>query len=173
MPIMNSTGKSTGRNTGVDHERDREFQDRQLPGAMAMQRRAWARGERGGMAEHVEVTGPDEVPVRIRVKWLGGRGVTADGRAGKGRGTGGNIVDPVGEFALVAMLVGLVMLFVATVRWLALELTGRPRWAVTAAVGAAPATAVVVLRTRRAAAAARAAAELADRVQQEGAGAVG
>ncbi|WP_143687048.1 hypothetical protein [Streptomyces sp. TLI_171] len=169
---MDSSGNPAAPDRDAHLAQDREFAARALPGAMAMQRRAWARGERGGLAEHVEVAGPDRVPVRIRVRWLGTGDPTLDGRGDSPWVLKGN-ADPIGLFAVVMLVVGIVMGVAVACQWLALELTGRPHWAVTAAVGTAPATAVVVLRSRRARAAAVAAAELADRVAREGSEAVG
>ncbi|MER7847069.1 hypothetical protein ABTZ03_24315 [Kitasatospora sp. NPDC096077] len=156
-------------------ERDRELGERARRGAMTLQRRAWGRGEPGGFAGHVEVWGPDGVPVRIAVGRGGGLA-----RIGKPSelGKSGPVDMIMGCAPLVPVVVavavvgGIVMLVVTMVRRLVVELSGKPHWSVSAAVGAESSAAVVVWRSRRAPESARAAAELADRVEREGAAAV-
>jgi hypothetical protein len=138
-------------------------------GAMAAERARWAEGKRGGQEDYgyVEVTGPDAEPVRIGVVWLGRFRAVARAFRTTGGGPVG-LVDPYAIVILVAF--GLVLLANFAVRWALLRLTGRPRWAVVVAVGAGG-EGTVVLRGRDRAQIARAAAALADRVEQEGASA--
>ncbi|MFJ8476877.1 hypothetical protein [Kitasatospora sp. NPDC094011] len=178
---MRSKGERAARNAErraaeeQRRERDRELSERARRGAMTLQRRAWGRGESGGFADHVEVRGPDGVPVRIAVGRVGlSTRIGEPPRNGKP-----SPVDVIVGCAplvpvvvAVAVVVGIVALVVTMVRRLVLELSGKPHWSVSAAVGAEPSAAVVVCRSRRAPESARAAAELADRVEREGAAAV-
>ncbi|MEU6232074.1 hypothetical protein [Kitasatospora sp. NPDC047058] len=144
---------------------------------MALQRKAWARGDGIKHADSVEVTGPDGEPVRIRVQWGLGTGEPEPGTGkggGKrgGRGTGA-IGDPVGVIAAVVVavlaLLGLGLAVKYATRWLYLELTGRPHYAVVAEDGARR---TVTTRSRRRRESLLAAAALADEIERTGTAAV-
>jgi hypothetical protein len=151
-------------------EQGREFSARAEAGAMALQRRAWARGENGGFAQYVEVTGPDGIPVRLRLRGVSGGDETFKEPPKERRGSP---LDTLIEFPPVLLLLLIVVPVVVLIRWLAGVVTRRPHWvAVIAAVGAAPGTEFVVVRAVEAVEARRLAAELADRVEREGASGV-
>ncbi|WP_416874854.1 hypothetical protein [Kitasatospora sp. SC0581] len=151
-----------------DQERDRRFQERSSAGAMALQRKAWARGDRTVFTHVVDVTGPDGRPVTVSLSWLGEyQGPEEGSRSEKLL----NLLALVPFMEVVAAaVIGLTLLS----RWLFIELTGRPHFAVTARIdGADGADWQVVARTRRRPAAMKAAAALADRVERDGAAALG
>ncbi|MFD5431402.1 hypothetical protein ACFWJ4_04355 [Kitasatospora sp. NPDC127067] len=152
-----------------------EARERELATSIAANRTAWAEGRRTGADAlgYVDATGPDAVTVRIAVVWLGRF------RATRKRLNDYNPfrnVDPgSGEGLIVlipyAVLVGLD----SGLRWLVLQLLGRPLWAVAAKAGSdrdKRGGNTVLLRTRDRAVALRHAAALADRVEQEGAAAL-
>ncbi|MFJ6622256.1 hypothetical protein ACIQOW_32335 [Kitasatospora sp. NPDC091335] len=151
--------------------KEAEEQERRRAAAIASNRAAWATGRAGGSETigYVDVTGPDAVPVRIAVVWLGRFGATArplnDYRPLRNVDVGGGegIIYLIPYAALVGLNFG--------VRWLVLQLLGRPLWAVAARTGAdrgGRGSATVLLRTRDRATALKRAAALADRVEQDG-----
>ncbi|MET8702515.1 hypothetical protein ABZW10_27165 [Kitasatospora sp. NPDC004723] len=132
-------------------------------------RAAWARGERGERHAFTEVGGPDGgEPVRIAVVWLGRFRAVARACRPSASG-GGQITDGLGVVLLLPVL--LLLGLDHGLRLLFLRLSGRPRWAVVAAVGAGGKP-VVVHRGRDQRPAALAAAALAERVEREGAAAL-
>ncbi|MFE7526714.1 hypothetical protein ACFU7Y_13425 [Kitasatospora sp. NPDC057542] len=149
-----------------------QSEEHQLATSIAANRAAWADGRRSGaaFAGYVDVTGPDAVPVRIAVVWLGRIGATRRPLndydplrfvSGAGGGEGVLLLIPVA--ALVGLNFGL--------RWLVLRLLGRPRWAVAAKAGSDRGKRggnTVLLRTRDRATALKYAAALADRIEQDG-----
>ncbi|MER5355901.1 hypothetical protein ABT093_36975 [Kitasatospora sp. NPDC002551] len=142
--------------------------ERERAGRAAALRACWARGERGESHAFAEIAGPDGgEPVRIAVVWLGR--FRAVPRAFRGSLTHGAIGDGLGFLILlaVALLVGLHHV----VRRLFLRWSGGPRWAVVGTAGPGGKH-VVVRRERDVGPAALAAAELADRVEREGAAAL-
>ncbi|MFE7588279.1 hypothetical protein ACFU6K_02685 [Kitasatospora sp. NPDC057512] len=158
-------------------QKTREAEDRALQESQSTtrERTAWARGERDGSIGYVDVTGPDRRPVRIAVVWLGRLGAThrplhaydpmrhVDGGGG---GEGVLLLVPIA--ALLGLNFGL--------RWLVLALLRRPRWAVAAKAGGNRGRRggnTVLLRTRNRAEALKYAAALADRVERDGAAALG
>ncbi|MEV6972381.1 hypothetical protein [Kitasatospora sp. NPDC093806] len=133
--------------------------------ALALQRRLWARGEQAHLAP-VTVTGPDDVTVNIRVVWAGAiPAPPAVDRAGRRRLW---LMEALGAVATVLYPLAALFLLGLAARWLFIELTGRPHYAVLAT---APATGahVITHRTRRRKHAFIAAATLADRVERDGA----
>ncbi|MFD7735197.1 hypothetical protein ACFV6F_33050 [Kitasatospora phosalacinea] len=148
-------------------ERDAAERARQQAEARQAERDSWAEGERGAAGSHTEVTGPDGEPVRIAVVWLGRH--RAVERAFRPHPSP-DFASSGEAFLFVIPYLLLVGLYRAT-GWLLLELLHRPRWAVAVTVGPA-ARPVAVLRGRGRGQAIRAAADLAARVEQEGAAAV-
>ncbi|MFE7636256.1 hypothetical protein ACFU7Z_19700 [Kitasatospora sp. NPDC057518] len=155
----------------------REAEDRELQESLSTtrERTAWARGERDGSIGYVDVTGPDRRPVRIAVVWLGRLWAThrplhtydpmrhVGGEAG-------------GEGVLLLVPIAAVLGLNFGLRWLVLALLRRPRWAVAAKAGGDRGKRggnTVLLRTRNRAEALKAAAAMADRVERDGAAALG
>ncbi|MEV7772565.1 hypothetical protein [Kitasatospora sp. NPDC086791] len=149
-----------------------ESREQRHVASIAAERTSWAKGERAGSIGYLDVTGPDEVPVRIAVVWLGRFRATRrplndyDPIPAVDLASGG--VEGILLFALYVILVGLN----SGLRWLILRLTGRPRWAVGAAAGPdrgkGGANNTVLLRGHSRREALRYAAALADRVEQDG-----
>ncbi|MEU9042794.1 MULTISPECIES: hypothetical protein [unclassified Kitasatospora] len=149
-----------------------EDRERRHVTSIAAERAAWAEGKRAGSVGFIDVTGPDEVPVRIAVMWLGRFRATRKPlndydpfRHVDGTGGGG---DGLILLVLYTVLIGLN----SGLRWLVLRLADRPRWAVAAAMGpdrgkGGPNN-IVLLRSRSRRRALRSAAALADRVEQDG-----
>ncbi|MFE4976180.1 hypothetical protein ACFRAR_29275 [Kitasatospora sp. NPDC056651] len=151
----------------------RETEDRALQESLSVtkERKAWARGERDGSIGHVEATGPDAVPVRIAVVWLGRFGATAKRLDNHDpfRHVAGT-PDSVEGILLLVPLAALIGLNVG-IRWLVLRLLGRPLWAVAAKAGSDRGERggnTVLLRTRHRAQALTYAAALADRIERDG-----
>ncbi|MFD8782048.1 hypothetical protein [Kitasatospora sp. NPDC059599] len=149
-----------------------ESRERLRAESIAAERAAWAKGERAGSIGYLDVTGPDEVPVRIAVVWLGRFRATRKPLDNhdpipatdlSAAGGGGLLL-----FLLYVVLVGLN----TGLRSLALRLTGRPRWAVGTATGPdrgkGGGNNTVLLRSHSHREALRYAAALADRVEQDG-----
>ncbi|MFB7474031.1 hypothetical protein [Kitasatospora sp. NPDC056184] len=131
--------------------------------AVALQRRSWARGENVHWTP-VTVTTPDGRPVGLRVVWIGA-GLPGDGNLDRRASRNLVAVHLMGLLVLLSELVGALMLLGLALRWLHIELTGRPHYAVLATADGAP---VAVHRTRRRKQALIAAAALADRIEREG-----
>ncbi|MFI8459343.1 hypothetical protein [Kitasatospora sp. NPDC085464] len=149
-----------------------ETREHQRTASIAAERKAWAEGKRAGSIGYLDVTGPDDEPVRIAVVWLGRFRATRKPLDGydpvppTDLSSGG--VEGLVLFVLYVVLVGLN----AGLRWLALRLADRPRWAVGAAAGPDRGRGgdnnVILLRSRSRRAALRFAAALADRVERDG-----
>ncbi|MFJ8625751.1 hypothetical protein ACIRD3_23270 [Kitasatospora sp. NPDC093550] len=152
--------------------RETEDRERAHLAAIAGERQAWAEGRRTGSIGYLDVTGPDGVPVRIAVVWLGRFRATRKPLNGydplPAPELNGSGVEGILLFALYAVLVGLN----SGLRWLVLRLADRPRWAVGAAAGPDRGKGgehnTVLLRGRSRRQALRYAAALADRVEREG-----
>ncbi|MEV6972382.1 hypothetical protein [Kitasatospora sp. NPDC093806] len=145
-----------------------------------MQRRSWARGESINFTGYVEVAGPDRQRICLYVVWLGSPGAVPKPKSKPKRfrrlrrfnlDSSGLASDASGLGALLAVIVGLGFLLFLATRWLFIELTGRPHYAVLAITAAAGAH-VITHRTRRRKPSLLAAADLADRVERDGAAAV-
>ncbi|MFG2909357.1 hypothetical protein ACGF13_30355 [Kitasatospora sp. NPDC048286] len=143
-----------------DQERDRRFSERENAGAMALQRKAWARGDKTGFAGCVKVAGPDGLPVLIAIERPFRYREPAKGSSGE-KLLYVLAVIPFMEIAVTAVVV----LFLAF-RWLFIELTGRPHFEVTALPEGGREQ--VLARTRRRPAAMKAATALADEVERSG-----
>ncbi|MER7850097.1 hypothetical protein ABTZ03_39890 [Kitasatospora sp. NPDC096077] len=153
-----------------------EFEERQRAnGAEAVitstvqEREAWAKGERAGRIGYLDVTGPDDLRVRIAVVWLGRFRATARRLNDYNplRHAGGDFGDGLLLTIPIAALAGLNF----GLRWVVLRLFNRPRWAVAAAVGPHIGTCghnLVLRRLRNRGEALRYAAALADDVEREG-----
>lgn len=155
----------------------REAEDRELQESLSTtrERTAWARGERDGSIGYVDVTGPDRRPVRIAVVWLGRLGATHRPLHAYDpmRHVGG---EAGGEGVLLLVPIAAVLGLNFGLRWLVLALLRQPRWAVAAKTGGDRGKRggnTVLLRTRNRAEALKAAAALADRVERDGAAALG
>ncbi|MFE6865457.1 hypothetical protein ACFVFS_02755 [Kitasatospora sp. NPDC057692] len=131
--------------------------------AVALQRRSWARGENVHWTP-VTVTTPDGRPVGLRVVWVGA-GLPGDGKPDKRGARNRLVVGILGLLTLLSELGGALVFLGLALRWLHIELTGRPHYAVLATADGVP---VAVHRTRRRKQALTAAAALADRVEREG-----
>uniref|UniRef100_UPI0036D3B2E3 hypothetical protein n=1 Tax=Kitasatospora purpeofusca TaxID=67352 RepID=UPI0036D3B2E3 len=142
---------------------------------MTLQRRSWARGENVPYTGYVEVAGPDRTAVHLSVVRLDVPGAvpkpkparpTAEPKRRRRPGPDASALasDASGLGAVLAMAVGLGFLLLVTGRWLFIELTGRPHYAVLATADGVPA----VQRTRRRKQALIAAATLADRIERDG-----
>ncbi|MER6365027.1 hypothetical protein [Kitasatospora sp. NPDC001527] len=122
--------------------------------AIVRQRRSWARGETINWAP-VTVTTPDGRPV----------GLPSGKHSDKHSGRHELIAFLLGLLVLLSELSGVLLVLGLALRWLFIELTGRPHYAVLATADNTP---VAVHRTRRRRQALLAAAALADRVEREG-----
>ncbi|MER5355902.1 hypothetical protein ABT093_36980 [Kitasatospora sp. NPDC002551] len=131
--------------------------------AIARQRRSWARGETINWAP-VTVTTPDGRPVGLRVAWADA-GLPSGKHSDKHSGRHELIAFLLGLLVLLSELSGVLLVLGLALRWLFIELTGRPHYAVLATADNTP---VAVHRTRRRRQALLAAAALADRVEREG-----
>ncbi|MGW3075443.1 hypothetical protein [Kitasatospora sp. NPDC001132] len=144
-----------------DQERDRRFSARESAGALALQRKAWARGDRTDFGGCVKATGPDGRPVLIAIERPYGYREPAKGSFVEKLL---NVLAVIPFMEIVAVAV--VVLFL-TFRWLFIELTGRPHFVVTARPEGGG-DEQVVTRTRRRPAAIKAATALADEVDRSG-----
>ncbi|MFE7192112.1 hypothetical protein [Kitasatospora sp. NPDC057541] len=131
--------------------------------AVALRRRSWARGE-NVHGTPVTVTTPDGRPVGLRVVWAGA-GLPADGEPDRRRTGDRFLAGLLGVLAALWELVGALALLALALRWLFIELTGRPHYAVIATADGTP---VAVHRTRRRGQALIAASALADRIEHDG-----
>ncbi|WP_380279398.1 hypothetical protein [Kitasatospora purpeofusca] len=146
-----------GLTDSAEHER------RARAGAVARQRRSWARGENIHWTP-VTVTTPDGRPVGLRVVWVGA-GLPADGELDKRESRNRFVVGLLGLLTVLSEIGGALLLLALALRWLFIELTGRPHYAVLATADGVP---VAVQRTRRRKQALIAAAALADRIERDG-----
>ncbi|MFD0273843.1 hypothetical protein ACFVHB_08005 [Kitasatospora sp. NPDC127111] len=147
--------------------RETEDRERELRTSIAAERETWASGSRAGRTGFIDVAGPDGT-VRIAVVWLGRFGATA--RPLNDYSPLRHVV-PDGEGILLLIPVALLVGLNFGLRWLALALLGRPRWAVAAKAGpdrGGRGGNTVLLRTRDRSEALKYAAALADRVEQDG-----
>ncbi|QKW23426.1 hypothetical protein HUT16_33945 [Kitasatospora sp. NA04385] len=147
--------------------RDEVERERQRAEARKAERESWADGQRGGIGEFSQVTGPDGEPVRIAVVWLGRPHSVARAFEPK---LSTNFAAG-GEGILFAIPLMLLFGLYRVACWLLLELRRTPRWAVVAAVGAAGKP-IAVRRGRDEQAMIRAATALAEQVEQEGTAAI-
>ncbi|MFJ9608191.1 hypothetical protein ACIRS1_17825 [Kitasatospora sp. NPDC101176] len=143
--------------------------ERQAARAAESERAAWTRGRRAGQVGHLDVTGPDGVPVRIAVVWLGRFRATT--RPLNDYNPLRHVQPDGGDGLLLLVPFALLVLLDFAVRWSFLRLTGRPCWAVAAAAGPDIGTRgrnLVLRRTPSRRPALLAAAALADRVERDG-----
>ncbi|MET8545161.1 hypothetical protein ABZW03_31660 [Kitasatospora sp. NPDC004799] len=137
------------------------------------ERRAWTHGTRSGSIGYVDVTGPDGRPVRIAVVWLGRLFPTS--RRLRAYEPLVNVDGTAGEGVLLVIPIAILLGLNFGLRWLVLALLRRPRWAVAAKAGDdrhKRGGNTVLLRTRHRATALKYAAELADRIERDGAAAL-
>ncbi|MET8702514.1 hypothetical protein ABZW10_27160 [Kitasatospora sp. NPDC004723] len=138
-------------------------QQRARADAVALQRRSWARGE-NVHGTPVTVTAPDGRPVGLRVVWAGA-GLPAGREPDRRRTRSRFLAGLLGGLAALSELVGALALLGLALRWLFIELTGRPHYAVLATTDGSP---LAVHRTRRRRQALIAASALADRIEHDG-----
>ncbi|WP_316529049.1 hypothetical protein [Kitasatospora brasiliensis] len=146
-----------------DRERDQRFRARADAGTsemMAIQRRAWARGDRTFFTGCVRVTGPDDRPVLIAIDRPGRYQEPAKGSFTE------KLLNVLAVIPFMELVATAVVLLFLTSRWLFIELTGRPHFVITAHPDGG--SEQVVARARRRPAAMRAATAAVDEVERAG-----
>ncbi|MFJ9443955.1 hypothetical protein ACIRRH_19070 [Kitasatospora sp. NPDC101235] len=157
---MSTRGERRAARKAAHEERERQLQAGSDPGMMAIQRRAWARGDRTYFTGCVQVAGPDGRPVMVAIDRPGQYREPAQG------GFVEKLLNVLAVIPFHEIVAAAVVVLFLTSRWLFIELTGRPHFVVTAHPEGDGRQ--VVARARRRPAAMRAATAVVDEVERAG-----